>query len=285
MSYVTPKHSVEGLLSANLHLPAYMTQTKYATPNDVQSGVFQSAFKTGKNMFEHLTMHPPLGQQFNHHMGGYRLGRRSWMDSAAYPVQERLIQGMSVSPDTTILVDIGGSLGHDLREFAYVGGPSSNAFTNTRPSSKYPHEPGLLILQDLPEVINAIESLHPRIQSMEYDFFTEQPVKAARAYYLHSVLHDWPDNVCKCILNQVAGAMKPGYSKLLIHENIIPSKGADWEVTALDMMMATMLSSKERTEKEWYALLETPELGLKISGIWKVDGAECLIECIKLAVE
>ncbi|KAL5371008.1 hypothetical protein PMIN06_012790 [Paraphaeosphaeria minitans] len=55
--------------------------------------------------------------------------------------------------------------------------------------------------------------------------------------------------------------MDPGYSKLLIHENIIPSKGAEWEATALDIMMATLLSSKERTEEEWYALLEAPSWG------------------------
>ncbi|KAF9730301.1 sterigmatocystin 8-o-methyltransferase [Paraphaeosphaeria minitans] len=59
---------VKGLLPACLHFPAYLTQTNYATPTDVRSGAFQSAFKTEKNMFEYLTAHPPLGQQFNHHM-------------------------------------------------------------------------------------------------------------------------------------------------------------------------------------------------------------------------
>lgn len=275
---------MKGLLPTSLHFPAYLTQTNYATPTEVRSGAFQSAFKTEKNMFEYLTAHPPLGQQFNHHMGGYRLGRPSWMDTGFYPVQERLVQGMAES-DATLLVDIGGSLGHDLQEFAYVSRSSSYASANSRASTKYPNEPGRLVLQDLPAVIDAIQSLHPKIERTKYDFFTEQPVKAARAYYLHSILHDWPDQVCKTILKQVAGAMEPGYSKLLIHENIVPSKGAEWEATALDIIMATLLSSKERTEEEWYALLEAPELGLKISGIWKVSGAESLIECTRLKDE
>ncbi|KAL5402407.1 hypothetical protein PMIN04_012993 [Paraphaeosphaeria minitans] len=218
--HLTQINSVKGLLPACLHSPAYLTQTNYATPTDVRSGAFQSAFKTEKNMFEYLTAHPPLGQQFNHHMGGYRLGRPSWMDPGFYPVNERLVQGMAES-DATLLVDIGGSLGHDLQEFA----------------TKYPNEPGHLI------------------ERTKCDFYTDLPVKAARAYYLHSILHDWPDQVCKVNLKQVAGAMEPGYSKLLIHENIIPSKGAEWEATALDIMMATLLSSKDRTEEEWYALL------------------------------
>jgi len=102
----------------------------------------------------------------------------------------------------------------------------------------------------------------------------------ARAYYLHSVLHDWPDSVCISILKQLAAAMKPGYSKVLINENIIPDTGADWQATALDMMMITLFSSKERTKSNWYELLESPEIGLKIVGIWSVrNGVESLIEC------
>ncbi|KAL5411980.1 hypothetical protein PMIN06_009449 [Paraphaeosphaeria minitans] len=255
---------VKGLLPASVHFPAYLTQTNYATPTDARSGAFQSAFKTEKNMFEFLNAHPPLSEQFHSHMGGYRLGRPSWMDPGCYPVEERLLEGLT-EVDDILLVDIGGSLGHDLQEFA----------------TKYPDEPGRLVLQDLPVVIDAIESLHPKIERMKYNFYTEQPVKAARAYYLHSILHDWPDEVCKTILKQVASAMKPGYSKLLIHENIIPSKGAEWEATALDIMMAAMLSSKERTKDEWYALLEAPELRLKISYIWEVSGAESLIKLHK----
>lgn len=97
---------------------------------------------------------------------------------------------------------------------------------------------------------------------------------------MHSVLHDWPDEVCKSILKQIAAAMKPGYSKLLINENIIPDKGADWQATALDMMMITLFSSKERTLTDWHRLLESPEVGLKIAGIWSVENSqESLIEC------
>ncbi|KAL5371621.1 hypothetical protein PMIN02_012773 [Paraphaeosphaeria minitans] len=255
---------VKGLLPACLHFPAYLTQTNYATPTDVRSGAFQSAFKTEKNMFEYLTAHPPLGQQFNHHMGGYRLGQPNWMDPGFYPVNERLVQGMAES-DATLLILAG---------------------------------PWVMISRILPRNI----PMNPaawyfrisRLSLTRYNRFirrssarstTEQPVKAARAYYLHSILHGWPDQVCKVILKQVAGAMEPAYSKLLTHENIIPSKGAEWEATALDIMMATLLSSKERTEEEGYALLEAPELGPKISGIWKVSGAESLIECTRLRDE
>lgn len=94
------------------------------------------------------------------------------------------------------------------------------------------------------------------------------------------MLHDWPDEVCKSILKQVAGAMKQGYSKLLINEIIIPDQGADSEATGLDMMMMTLFSSKERTMEEWKRLLESPGLDLKIVKVWSVKHSqESLIEC------
>lgn len=96
---------------------------------------------------------------------------------------------------------------------------------------------------------------------------------------MHSVLHDWPDDVCKNILARITEAMKPGYSKLLINENVIPSTGAYWESSALDMVMLTLFCSKERTEADWYHLLENVA-GLKIVKIWAGGkGVESLIEC------
>ncbi|KAF2833250.1 S-adenosyl-L-methionine-dependent methyltransferase [Ophiobolus disseminans] len=252
-----------GALRSGLHFHEYMENTNYATPN-AELGPYQDAFDTKMNMFQYMVANPPLGKQFNHHMGGYRQGRPSWMDPTFYPVEKQLFTGFDTSPDAALLVDIGGSLGHDLEEFR----------------TKYPDAPGRLVLQDLPEVIDTIQHLNPKIERMSYDFHTEQPVKAARAYYMHSVLHDWPDEVCKSILKQIVGAMKPGYSKLLINENVIPDKGADWQATALDMMMLTLFSSKERTLNDWHQLLESSEFGLKIVRVWNVQNSqESLIEC------
>jgi hypothetical protein len=244
--------------------PEYMAKNNYQLTNNVKKGPYQFAFNTEMSMFEWMNAHQPLGLQFNHHMGGYRQGRPSWMDANFYPVNDRLVDGFDSSDDSVLLVDVGGSLGHDIEEFR----------------SKFSDAPGRLVLQDLPVVIDAIKELPSKIERMKHDFHTEQPVKAARAYYMHSVLHDWPDEVGKSILTQLARAMKPGYSKLLINENIIPDKGADWQATALDMMMCTLFSSKERTLADWHRLLEAPEIGLKIVGVYgNVNSQESLIEC------
>jgi hypothetical protein len=78
----------------------------------------------------------------------------------------------------------------------------------------------------------------------------------------------------------VKEAMKPGYSKLLINENVIPNTGAHWEATGLDMMMLTLFSSEERTTAAWYDLIER-KAGLKIAKIWDAgNGVESVIECV-----
>lgn len=84
------------------------------------------------------------------------------MDEGFYPVKERLFDGFDTSnKDAVLLIDVGGGFGHYTEELL----------------SKFPNCPGRLILQDLPPVIGRIQQLHPRIEKMEYDFFTEQPVK------------------------------------------------------------------------------------------------------------
>ncbi|CAJ2510507.1 Uu.00g133160.m01.CDS01 [Anthostomella pinea] len=165
-----------------------------------------------------------------------------WMDEDFFPVKE-LIDGADTSDGSAFLVDIGGSTGHDIEEFL----------------QKHPNAPGRLILEDLPVVIGQIESLDEKIERVPHDFYTEQPV-------------------CMKVLARITEAMKPGYSKLLINENVIPGRNAAWEATGLDILMMTLLAAKERTEQDWHDLLGAA--GLKINKIWTVaNGTESLIEC------
>lgn len=248
-------------MAALSRFPEYAKKNGYKTPNSISDGSYQLAYNTELNFFQWLQANGH-GMQFAHHMGGYRQGRPSWMDDGFFPVKENLINGFDNQDGSALLVDIGGSIGHDLDEFR----------------RKHPDAPGRLILQDLPKVIDQIKELDSRIERLPYDFYTEQPIKGARAYYMHSVLHDWPDEVCAKILAQITSAMKPGYSKLLINENVIPPTNADWQATALDIMMLTLLSSRERTEEDWNNVLSGA--GLKICKIWSAaNGVESLIEC------
>jgi hypothetical protein len=108
---------------------------------------------------------------------------------------------------------------------------------------------------------------------------TNELSSGARAYYTHFVLHDWPDEDAIKIASRVREAMKPGYSKFLIHEHVLPPLKQDYEQTALDLIMMTNFGGKERSLAQWSELLEKRS-GLKIVNIYTVvDGIESVIEC------
>ena len=216
-------------------------------------------------------------------MAGYHQGRPSWMDPGFYPVKDRLLKGMAVDKHAVTIVDVGGGMGHDLVDL----------------KKKQPDLPGRFILQDLPQVIEQIVQPLKGIEVTSHDFYTKQPVigtlflysisilssqylhisAGARVYFMHSVLHDWPDPDCRRILQHIVAAMKPGYSKLLINENVVPDVGASWQITSLDWFMMALAASRERTETQWRELLQS--VGLEIVGIWTKDaGAESLIEVL-----
>ncbi|OJI98866.1 hypothetical protein ASPVEDRAFT_50464 [Aspergillus versicolor CBS 583.65] len=244
-----------------LALPAFLEKTNYRNPTSATDTAFQLGYKTDMGFFGHLQQEPITARRFNNHMGVYAQGRARWMDPGFYPVQEQLIEGTDFGKEDVLLVDVGGSFGHDLLDFR----------------RKWPSVPGRLVLQDLPEVVSSVKDLDPSIDVTAHDFFTEQPIKGARAYYMHSVLHDWPDNLGRKILDNLVAAMKPGYSKLLVNEDVIPDTGAYWETTSLDIIMM-QIGSGERTERQWRALLESA--GLVVVNIWTAQrGVESLIEC------
>ncbi len=79
--------------------------------------------------------------------------------------------------------------------------------------------------------------------------------------------------------------MKPGYSKLILNEIVLPDKGAPLQMTLWDMQMMVVLGGRERSERAWRELLNS--VGLKIVGIWQPpaasgggSGGEGIIEAV-----
>ncbi|KAI1278297.1 S-adenosyl-L-methionine-dependent methyltransferase [Xylaria sp. FL0933] len=242
----------------------WLQNSGYVCPTDNLDTPYQVAHDTKLHFFSHMQSNPIHGRNFSECMHGYSLGRPEWMDEAFYPVKERLVNGFDTSnKDAVLLIDIAGGFGHYTEAFL----------------SKFPDAPGRLIVQDLPPVLKQNKQLNPRIEKMEYDFFTEQPVKGARTYYTHFVLHDWPDEEAIKIAMRVKEAMKPGYSKFLLHEHVVPPMNPDYEQTTLDLIMLTCLAGKERSLSQWSELLEK-RCGLRIVKIWTpINGIESVIEC------
>lgn len=169
-------------------MPEFLKKTNYANPTSPTDTPYHLGHDTNLTIFEEIQQDPVLSRQFNNHMAAYAQGRYRWMDHGFYPVQKQLIDGTSISDQDVLLVDVGGSFGHDLLDFR----------------RKWPDVPGRLVLQDLPEVVASVQNLdEPSIDVMGHDFFTEQPVKGGLMFLVYLFTPD-PELTCirgSCILH------------------------------------------------------------------------------------
>lgn len=261
---LTHRNSNDSCGPSFLKMPEYFEKMGFVNPQDPLEGPWQFAFNS-PNAFVWLNENPKLLASFHAYIHGQREGRPTWTDAGFYPVSDRLVHDLKLEGDSSALVDIGGSVGQVLGDFL----------------SAVPEWKGRLVLQEQQPVIDLAKGmgLDQRIELQVHDFFKEQPVKGARAYYMRYILHDWSDEPAKQILNQIKAVMEPGYSRILINDAVLADTNASWQHISLDLYMMGLASSAERTETEWRALIAS--VGLKIVNIYsKGSGNESLIEVI-----
>ncbi|KAK7977033.1 S-adenosyl-L-methionine-dependent methyltransferase [Apiospora saccharicola] len=143
------------------------------------------------------------------------------------------------------VVDVGGSRGHVAIELAQSFGDMK------------------LVVQDMAMVVAGAESgvpepLKGRVQFMAHELFKPQPVQAD-AYFLRMVFHNWSDKYALRILKAQIPSLRPGV-KILIQDACMPEPGVipQWreqDLRAMDMSMGCFFNARERTLKEWKALL------------------------------
>ncbi|KAF4120729.1 O-methyltransferase [Geosmithia morbida] len=239
-------------------LPFFLKETGFRNPTDANSSNFQYwQADPNINFFNFVGTNKKLTASFNDAMECHsRYNLTPWPE--VYPT-ETLVADLKT--DRPVIVDLGGGKGHDLQKF----------------SDRHPDLPkGSLVLQDLGDILTHVKT-SDSISVQPHDFFTPEPIKGARAYFMHNVLHDWEDSKAVKILKNIAGSMERGYSKVLIHESLVSSVAPASRVTVSDITVMACLSAKERTEKEWHSLLE--EAGLEIVKIWRpIHSVESVIE-------
>jgi hypothetical protein len=245
---------------AAVKIPQTLKENNWQSPS-MNPIVFKKAFGEEYNAFSWMGAHPEDLEHFNGMMTAQRHQRRNWYD--LYPVQEKLIDGADL--ETPLLVDIGGASGYELATF----------------KERFPNAQGELVLEDLPQTIDSITNLDSSIRRVKYDFFTEQPVQGARAYYFRSIFHDWPDHKCREILRNLKPAMKVGYSRLLLNDWVLPEQGAPLFSSLLDINMLALFSSMERTTTQFKEILESE--GFEFVQLHGLAGAEGVIEAIPKA--
>ena len=99
-------------------------------------------------------------------------------------------------------------------------------------------------------------------------------------YYLRNILHDWPDDKSELILSQIAAAMTPGYSMILVNELVMPDQGVSAIAAQLDICMMSVFAATERMDSQWAKLLD--KAGLKVERTWPdtLDSAESIMKVV-----
>ncbi|KAJ5106338.1 O-methyltransferase [Penicillium angulare] len=248
-------------MRATSFLNEYFEERGYANPSDAYDSPFQYAHGTKEHFFQWLGHNPADQEAFNSVMTMNRqMGEAQWFD--IFPVEERL----QVPADRALIVDIGGGVGHDMVKL----------------KEKFPSLSGKYVVQDLPGVIGDIKTPLPDgIDATVYNMFESQPVKGAKAYYMRTVLHDWPDKQALEALARIREAMVED-SILLINEFTMSDSDVSRISTAIDQDMMEAFSSLDRTEKQWISLLERG--GFEIVKVWKFENnpgvAKALYEAV-----
>ena len=115
----------------------------------------------------------------------------------------------SLLPKNGTVVDVGGSHGVACVEIA-----------RNSESLRF-------VVQDRQEIIKAAsvpDDVKERIDFVPYDFFQEQPVKGADAYFYRWIFHNWSDKYCEKICRALIPALKPG-ARVLIQDILLPEPG------------------------------------------------------------
>ncbi|KAL8811794.1 MAG: hypothetical protein Q9200_001526 [Gallowayella weberi] len=232
-----------------LTIPQYLQTRPAQDLLDIRKTPYACAYgMEGRTFYETLSANPAHLDTFNKAMS------EPGPDYSIFPFS-LLKEDVTAEPERAFVVDIGGGKGQAL---LHIWKETEQAFGSG----------AKMILQERPDVLEQIRQEEMvGMETMPYDFHTEQPVKGAHVYHLSQIIHNYPDHVCWDILSRVAEAMNYS-SRLLIVEAVLPAQtevGGDMGGYLIDFVGLAM-GGKERTEKDFATLLHV--VGLEIVKVW-----------------
>lgn len=205
---------------------------------------------------DYLTTHPEEAKWTFQFLEAHKAAAPTWMDGSI-PTADFQLSDADAQTGRVMAVDVGGAAGHQMLALR----------------AAFPALKGKLVVQDVAFMIDQVDRAQAAASDLEpmvHDFYSAQPVKGAKAYYLRTVLHDWGDEQCRKILARLREAMAPD-SVVVIDEIVVPAQGASVMQMNFDVTMLAALGAMERSEKQWRELLGA--VGLKIRDIWIYDRA------------
>ncbi|CAI7663181.1 unnamed protein product [Penicillium pancosmium] len=250
----------------------------YKDATEANKAPFNLAYDTDLTVFEWVkSVRPDIGQRANTAMAGKGLNLEQYL--ALYPWH---LEG------TKTIIDVGGGVGAGTLPILKEN-PNLRVRIQDRPESESKfHE---YLKNSYPEFEQS-----DRVKFIGHDFFTPQK-EPGDIYFLRHVIHDWPDEEARQILNHCAAKMSLGNKLLILEHMLAPTYRdtsqssrevaprpllANWGqsvVSRLDLQMLACLNAKERTETQYRALIENT--GLKVVRVWRNAGLDTVLECIK----
>lgn len=205
----------------------------YQNPSTALDSPFTFGFNCkGTNYFGFLARpdQERFAIAFNETMALQRLNEEPGF-VASYPVDRLRIE----DPARVLFVDVGGGVGHQLLKF--------------RERSLAAGMSGQYVLEDLPSVVSEAKGLPDGVVKVGHDFFQPQPesVRGAKAFYLRTVLHDWPKVEAEVVLRNIVDVMAED-SVVLLHETILEATQVEYFTAKLDWHLMN-LGALERTEE------------------------------------
>jgi hypothetical protein len=142
------------------------------------------------------------------------------------------------------------------------------------------------VLVDLPHVTAvarrtfAERGLAARAEVVTGSMFESVPA-GGDAYVLKWILHDWDDAACATILKNVRAAIAP-HGRLLIVDRVLPERAGASAATRTammaDLLMLVHLTGRERTEREFRALLEGE--GFRLERVVPTGAQPAIVEAV-----
>lgn len=244
--------------------PQTLKQQAYRNPTNHLDTAFQRAHNTDVSAYSWMPSDPTVLPAFFEFMKSQRASQRHWTQN--FPVQTLQLPEEDLKSDRVLFVDVGGASGHQCLSLRV----------------NHPELPGKIVVQDQERVIARIDETElqkHQVEAMTHDFFQQQPVKGAKAYYLRNIMHDWPDSKCVEILRHLRDAMAED-SVILIDENVLPDVGASWKQAQKDIQMMSVLAAVERSISQWHDLLRSAGLQVKKIHTYDDDIGDSIIEAI-----
>ena len=160
------------------------------------------------------------------------------------------------------VVDVGGNVGHASVVITAANAKIKCVVQDLPPTIAHAQDPATTIVPS---------ELRDRVTFMAHDFFEEQPVKGAGAYFVRLIMHDYSDKYCVRILKAIVPTMAPS-SKILIMDQVLPPVGVapppvERQLRTMDSAMMLLLNAKEREMGEWEALIKTVDSRLTIKNV------------------